>query len=180
MESRTLRNVTVVSITLLLVAFLDEFVYGAREAAWPLIRTNFGLDYAQVGLLLSLPNVIANVVEPLLGILGDVWKRRALILAGGVMYALALLLFAGSWDFPVLLLAAVLLAPASSTFVSLSQATLMDLDPSRHEQHMARWTFAGSAGAVAGPLALGAVVALRLGWRGLFAGLVGVTLLALA
>src|SRR5205085_1902881 len=78
------------------------------------------------------------------------------------------------------LLAAVLLAPASSTFVSLSQATLMDLDPPRHEQQMARWTFAGSAGAVVGPLALGAVVALRLGWRELFAGLVGLTLLTLA
>jgi MFS transporter, FSR family, fosmidomycin resistance protein len=180
MERRTLHNVTLLSITLLLIAFLDELVYGAREAAWPLIRTTVGLDYAQVGLLLSLPNVIANVVEPFLGVLGDVWKRRVLILVGGVMYALALLLFAGSRDFPVLLFAAILLAPASSTFVSLSQATLMDLDPSRHEQHMARWTFAGSAGAVAGPLALGAVVALRLGWRALFAGLVGVTLLALA
>jgi FSR family fosmidomycin resistance protein-like MFS transporter len=180
MESRTLRHVTLGSITLLLVAFLDEFVYGAREAAWPLIRTTFGLDYAQVGLLLSLPNVIANAVEPFLGILGDVWKRRILILAGGVTYALALLLFAASWDVPVLLLAAVLLALASSTFVSLSQATLMDLDPSRHEQQMARWTFAGSAGAVVGPLALSAVVAPRLGWRTLFAGLVALTLLALA
>jgi MFS transporter, FSR family, fosmidomycin resistance protein len=77
MQSRTLRNVTLVNITLLLVAFLDEFVYGAREAAWPLIRTTFGLDYAQVGLLLSLPNVIANAVEPFLGILGDVWHQWA-------------------------------------------------------------------------------------------------------
>jgi FSR family fosmidomycin resistance protein-like MFS transporter len=65
-------------------------------------------------------------------------------------------------------------------FVSLSQATLMDLDPSRREQQMARWTFAGSVGAVVGPLALSAIVALRLGWRTLFAGLVGLTLLALA
>jgi hypothetical protein len=91
-----------VSITLLLVAFLDEFIYGAREAARPLIRTTFGLDCAQVGLLLSLPNLIANAVEPFLGILGDVRKRRILIRAGGVMYALALLLFAGSWDVTVL------------------------------------------------------------------------------
>jgi FSR family fosmidomycin resistance protein-like MFS transporter len=139
MESRTLRNVTLVSITLLLVAFLDEFVYGAREAAWPLIRTTFGLDYAQVGLLLSLPNVMANAVEPFLGILGDVWKRRILILAGGVTYALALLLFAASWDFPVLLLAAVLLAPAASTFVSLSQATRSSRHSCSCPASISRW-----------------------------------------
>jgi hypothetical protein len=31
----------------------------------------------------------------------------------------------------------------------------MDIDPARHEQSMARWTFVGSLGVVAGPLALG-------------------------
>ena len=79
-------------LTLLAVEFLDEFVFGAREAAWPLIRSDLGLSYAQVGMLLGLPNVIGNLVEPALGILGDVWRRRALIVGGGVAFALALLL----------------------------------------------------------------------------------------
>jgi FSR family fosmidomycin resistance protein-like MFS transporter len=52
--------------------------------------------------------------------------------------------------------------------VGLSQATLMDSDPGRHEQNMARWTFAGSVGATTGPLLLGAAVALGTGWRGAF------------
>ncbi len=43
----------------------------------------------------------------------------------------------------------------------------MDSEPERHEQNMARWTFAGSIGVVAGPLALSAVVVLGIGWRGL-------------
>jgi FSR family fosmidomycin resistance protein-like MFS transporter len=42
---------------------------------------------------------------------------------------------------------------------------------------MARWTFAGSLGVVAGPIALGAAVGLGLGWRGLYAVFGGLTLL---
>ena len=37
-RSRTLRNTAVFSFTLLAIEFLDESVFGPREAAWPLIR----------------------------------------------------------------------------------------------------------------------------------------------
>jgi FSR family fosmidomycin resistance protein-like MFS transporter len=156
------------AFTLLLIEFLDEFVFGAREAAWPLIRTDLGLNYIQIGLLLSLPSLVSSIIEPFLGVLGDVWKRRVLILGGGVFFAASLLLTVLSQSFLVLLLSFILFYPASGAFVSLSQAALMDTDPARHEHNMARWTFAGSLGVVTGPLALGAAVMLGLGWRGLF------------
>ena len=166
-------------ITLLAIEFLDEFVFGAREAAWPLIRTDLGLNYAQVGVLLGLPNVLGNLIEPFLGILGDVWKRRVLILGGGMVFTLALLLTAISSSFVPLLLSFILLYPASGAFVSLSQAALMDTDPARHEHNMARWTFAGSLGVVTGPLALGAAAMLSLGWRTLFGMFSGLALIVL-
>lgn len=42
--------------------------------------------------------------------------------------------------------------PASGAFVNLSQAILMDIEPGRHAQNMACWTFAGLVGIVLGPL----------------------------
>jgi FSR family fosmidomycin resistance protein-like MFS transporter len=174
------RGLSVFVLTLLAIEFLDEFVFGAQETAWPLIRTDLGLSYAQVGMLLGLPGLVGNLVEPVIGILGDVWRRRFLILGGGVVFTLALSLTALSKSFPVLLVSFVLFFPASGAFVSLSQATLMDTDPTRHEQNMARWTFAGSAGVVAGPLALGAATTLGLGWRGLFLLFAGLALILLA
>ena len=152
----------------LLIEFLDEFIYGAREAAWPLIRADFGLSYAQIGLLLSLPSFVSGVAEPLIGVLGDTWRRRLLILGGGTVFALALLLTALSRTYALLLLAFTVFSPASGAFVNLAQATLMDLAPNRRERNMARWTFAGSLGVVMGPIALGAAVALALGWRAVF------------
>jgi FSR family fosmidomycin resistance protein-like MFS transporter len=156
------------TLTLLAIEFLDEFVDGARGAAWPLIHADLQLSYVQVGMLLSLPDIIASLIEPILGILGDIGQRRILILGGGVAFALALLLIALSHNFPLLLMAFILFYPASGAFVSLSQATLMDADPTRHEQNMARWAFSGSVGILVGQLALSAAVALGWGWRGLF------------
>jgi len=163
----------------LVIEFLDELVYGGREAAWPLIRDDLGLSYSQIGLAISLPSLAGMLIEPFLGILGDVWRRRALILGGGVAFTLALFWLSQGQAYLSFLLASCLLGPASGAFVSLSQASLMDVQPHRHEQNMARWTFAGSAGVTAGPLALGAAIALGWGWRGLFLVFAGVSLAAL-
>jgi len=163
----------------LLIEFLDELVFGVGETAWPLIRDDLHLTYTQIGLLLSLPGIIAAFIEPFLGILGDVWKRRALILAGGVFFTLSLFLTSVSLSFILLLSSFILFFPSSGAFVSLSQASLMDSAPDRHEQNMARWTFAGSLGVLAGPLLLGLFVYLGLGWRGTYAALAGLSLLCL-
>jgi FSR family fosmidomycin resistance protein-like MFS transporter len=173
------RYTTVFAVTLLAIEFLDEFVFGIREAAWPLMRTDLGLGYAQIGLLLGVPSVASGLIEPLLGILGDVWRRRLLILGGGALFAVALLLTALSQGFLALLIAFILLYPASGAFVTLSQATLMDTDVARHEQNMARWSFAGSLGVVIGPLSVGAAALVRLSWRGLFLLSAGLTLIVL-
>lgn len=153
----------------LLIEFLDELVFGLGETAWPLLRDDLHLTYTQIGLLVSLPGIVAAFIEPFIGILGDVWKRRALIIGGGILFTLSLLLTSVSPSFIFLLSSFILFHPASGAFVSLSQASLMDSAPDRHEQNMARWTFAGSLGNVLGPLLLGAFVYFGLGWRGAYA-----------
>jgi FSR family fosmidomycin resistance protein-like MFS transporter len=179
---RALRRPAGFILLLLAVEFLDELVYGVGEAAWPLIRDDLALSYLQIGLLQGVPGIIAAFIEPFLGILGDTWKRWVLIVGGGVCFTLALVAVGLSPGFAVLLGAPVLFYPASGAFVSLSQATLMDQDPARHEHLMARWTLAGSLGVVAGPLLLGAGVLAGLGWRGVYFVLallaLGLTLLA--
>jgi len=169
----------VLNFPFLLIEFLDELVFGVNEAAWPLIRTDLQLSYLQIGLLLSVPGIVSAVIEPFLGILGDVWKRRLLILGGGIFFALACLLTGLSTGFVILLFALCVFYPSSGAFVSLSQAALMDTEPSRHEQNMARWTFVGSLGVVLGPLLLSGMAFIGFGWRGVFIVLAGLTVLVL-
>lgn len=177
---RPRRMISSFIFTLLAIEFLDEFVFGAREAAWPLIRDQFALTYVQIGLLLSLPTLVSSIVEPILGILGDTRRRRAIILGGGVLFAAALLLTALSQDYGMLLASFILFYPASGAFVSISQAALMDTNPKRREHNMARWTFAGSLGVVAGPLALAGMVQTGPGWRWTFGAFAALALLLVA
>jgi len=169
----------VVNFIFLFIEFIDELIFGVTNAASPLIRTDLHLNYVQIGLALSLPGIIGNIIEPFMGILGDVWKRRVLILGGGVFFALACFLIAVSHSFVFLLISFIIFNPSSGAFVSLSQATLMDSDPSRHEHNMARWTFAGSVGVVFGPLLLGGAAYIGFGWRGVFFILTGLAVLVL-
>ena len=163
----------------LLIEFIDELVFGVGETAWPLFRNDLHLTYTQIGLLLSLPGIIAAFIEPFIGILGDVWKRRVLIITGGILFTLSLFMTSTSYSFAFLLASFILFFPSSGAFVSLSQANLMDLDTARHEQNMARWTFAGSLGVLSGPLLLGLFVYFGLGWRGTYAALASFSTLCL-
>jgi FSR family fosmidomycin resistance protein-like MFS transporter len=164
----------------MLIEFLDELAFGVQGAAWPQIQTDLGLSYAQIGILLSLPGLLGNMIEPFLGVLGDLWKRRALILGGGVFFVLALVFTGTSFSFGVLLAASIVFNPASGAFVSLAQASLVESEPEREEQNMARWTFAGSLGVVFGPLLLGSLAVFGFGWRPTFLLLALLTSAALA
>jgi len=150
----------------LAVELVDELADGAKAAALPLIRRDLALSYGQIGLLASVPLLLGSLLELPLGVLaGHGRRRRAAVLLGGVVFILSLAGAAAARSFAGLLVAFVVFFPASGAFVSLTQSGLMDADPARREQHMARWELAGSAGSVAGPGLLIAVLAAGGGWR---------------
>jgi FSR family fosmidomycin resistance protein-like MFS transporter len=155
----------------MLIEFFDELNYGVENAALPALRTDFGLTYVQVGLLLGLPGILNTLIEPVLMLLGDTRFRKHIMLGGGIAIILSLVAIAGTRSFPLVLLGMVVGFPASGAFVSLSQATLMDLNPGREPQMMARWTVAGSLANLIGPLILAGGFALGLGWRWAYFGM---------
>jgi MFS transporter, FSR family, fosmidomycin resistance protein len=152
----------------LLIEFFDELNYGLGNAALPAIRSDLGLSYVQVGLLLGLPGIINTFIEPVLMLMGDTLLRKKIMLSGGLAISLSLAAIASTHSFALMLLAMIIGYPASGAFVSLSQATLMDLNPGREPHMMARWTAIGSLGNLIGPLILAAGFALGFGWRWAF------------
>ena len=63
-------------------------MFGAREAAWPLIRADLGLSYIQIGLLITVPSVVGAVVDPWIAVLGDTGHRRRIVATGGIAFIL--------------------------------------------------------------------------------------------
>ena len=165
MKKRFPQGTLALTLLFLLIEFFDEFHYGVESAALPALRDALNLDYTQIGLLLGLPGVLNTFIEPVLMLLGDTPLRKWLVLGGGLTIAAGTLLVASGPSFPVLLLAFCVLYPASGAFVTLSQATLMDLHPGRRAPMMARWTVFGSAGNLLGPLAVAGMFALGGGWQ---------------
>jgi MFS transporter, FSR family, fosmidomycin resistance protein len=131
-----------------------------------LIQRDLGLSYAEIGLVLAIPGFVGNALEPFLGVLADTRRRATLLATGGFAFALSAGLTAAATGFWPLLLALVIGNPATTAFVSVSQAALMDSAPAERERNMARWTLAGSVGVVAGPMALAAALTAGAGWRG--------------
>lgn len=173
---KVVRRAIPLALLFLLIEFFDELNYGIQGAVLPSLRRDLGLDYAQIGLLLGLPHALNTFIEPALMLFGDTRLRKGLVIAGGLVIALSLLLTAGAHSFPLVLLAFVIGFPSSGAFVTLSQATLMDLNPGREAQMMARWTVAGSLGNLFGPLLVAGGFALALGWRWSYLALTGLCL----
>ena len=169
--SNLLRGVIPLTFLFLLIEYFDELNYGIENVALPAIRLDLGLSYVQIGMLLGLPGIINTLIEPALMLLGDTRYRKQIILAGGITIILSLVAIASTRSFPVVLLGMVIGYPASGAFVSLSQATLMDLNPGREPQMMARWTVAGSVANLMGPLILAGGFMLGFGWRWAYFGM---------
>ena len=150
----------------LAVEFADELAGGTQGAAMPLIRHDLALNYGQIGLLASVPLLLGSLLELPVGVLaGHGRRRRTAVAAGGLVVIAALIDAAAARSFAALVVAFVAFFPASGAFAGLTQSGLMDADPARQPQLMARWNLAGSAGAVAGPLLLIAILAAGGSWR---------------
>lgn len=102
-------------------------------------------------------------------LLGDTRLRKFIVIAGGLGMSISAALIAGAHSFTAILLAGIISAPCSGAFVSLSQATLVDLNPGREAHVMARWSISGSLANLVAPLILAGGFALAFGWRWIYA-----------
>lgn len=167
-------NLSLAILVLYGTELLDEFIYGLQSAVLPHIKSDLALSYTEIGLLFSIPGLLGIISDPIVGLLADTRHRRALVVGGITATAVGLFLVAIGNSFALILLAFSILFIASTGYVSLTQATLIDRDPARAEQTMARWVFLGSIGVMIAPLIVTTLFFYGYGWRGLYLSLAGV------
>lgn len=145
--------------------FTDELLSGLPAVLMPTIRATFGLSYTQVSLLGLTLNYVAAVIEPINGLLIDLWKRPWLMAwgAAGVGISTALLGVAPTLAF--LLLGFAVYGLASGPLAHTADVILVEAYPRAPDRIYARATLLDTVGALLAPLSVSLAVLLGVEWR---------------
>jgi MFS transporter, FSR family, fosmidomycin resistance protein len=159
---------------------LSHFYLLALPPLFPLIKAEFAVSYAQLGLLLTLLNLATAGAQIPAGFLTDRIGARALLLAGVALMGGATALLGLSASYPMML-ALVVLAGIGNSVVHPTDYVIMSasIEPHWLARAFSIHTFAGNVGFALAPMTMIAL-ATTLGWRGalLCAGLPAILVLA--
>ncbi|WP_415206814.1 MFS transporter [Rudaea sp.] len=160
--------------------FLNDLIQSLLPSIYPILKSNYALDFGQIGLLTFTYQITASLLQPLVGAYTD-RKPLPYSLPAGMGFTLCgLLLLSQAGSFPMLLLAAALVGTGSSIFHPESSRIARIASGGRHGFAQSFFQVGGNAGSALGPL-LAAFVILphgqgALAWVGLLA-VAGIVLL---
>lgn len=160
---------------------INDFYNLALPIMLPAIRASFGLSYGMVAIIPFLAQATAAILQPTLGYLADrLARRRALMTVGFVSFALAMAGLALSRSYLAVLLCALLLGVAASTYHPQS-ATLLAYFFEKRARGFAQGVhgMGNAAGFVLGPV-VGGFLLSRADWHQVAAWLAAPALIAAA
>lgn len=158
---------SLLTTTLFSFGLFDEIVAGLPVAGLPLIRSQFGLSYAQIGLLFTIGQCSAVLLEPVINLLSERSSKRFWILGGLLCMTVSYLLAGNTVNYIILLLAFVINGPAANAAIGLAQAILIDRYAQESTRTMTRWTLLSSIGDLLAPLSVTMIASLHMGWNAL-------------
>ncbi|WP_347259492.1 MFS transporter [Rudaea sp.] len=132
--------------------FLNDLIQSLLPSIYPILKSNYALDFGQIGLLTFTYQTTASLLQPVVGAYTD---RRPLpySLPVGMGFTLAgLLLLSQAASFPMLLLAAALVGTGSSIFHPESSRIARLASGGRHGFAQSFFQVGGNAGSALGPL----------------------------
>ena len=141
---------------------LNDMMQSLLPAIYPMLKSNYGLDFGQIGILTFTFQFTASVLQPMVGFFAD---RRPMpfSLAVGMGFTLiGLVLLAYAHNYPVLLLAAALIGIGSAVLHPESSRVARMASGGRHGFAQSLFQVGGNVGSAIGPL-LAAFVVLRYG-----------------
>jgi MFS transporter, Spinster family, sphingosine-1-phosphate transporter len=154
-----------------LLTLINAFNYIDRQCVYgmtPLIQKSFGISKAEVGLLATINLVVFAVASIISGPIADRVGPRKVIFTGVLVWSLATIGSALSHSFPVLLFFRGLVGVGEGAYGPSANTLLCaDAPPEKRGRAMGIYNVGMALGGTLG-LCLGAILAPKIGWRGVF------------
>jgi len=145
--------------------FTDELLSGLPTVLMPTIRAQFGLTYTQISLLGLAMSYVGAFVEPIAGLLIDIWRRRWLMAFGATGIGLATVVMGAAPTFAILLLGFALYGLASGPLAHTADVVLVEVYPKTPDRIFTRATLIDTFGALLASLLVSITFIFGLEWR---------------
>jgi len=158
---------------------LNDMMQSLLPAMYPILKQNYGLTFAQIGLLTFTFQVTASLLQPPIGFFTDKRPQPYSLSIGMGFSFLGLLLLSQAASYPVLLMAAALVGTGSAVLHPESSRVARMAAGNRPGLAQSLFQMGGNMGSSIGPLAAAVVVLYGQGsvaWFAL-AAIVGMTVL---
>lgn len=156
-----------------LVHLLNDLIQAVLPAIYPLLKQQYALSFAEVGLITLVFQLTASILQPAIGLYTDKHPQPALLPFGMVFTFAGLLLLSLVDSFGLLLLASALIGLGSSTFHPEASRVARSAAGGRFGLSQALFQVGGNTGSALGPLLAAAIIIPRgqgsVGWFCLFA-----------
>jgi MFS transporter, FSR family, fosmidomycin resistance protein len=156
-----------------LAHLINDLIQAVLPSIYPMLKANYGLSFAQVGLITLTFQLTASLLQPWIGYHTDRHPKPWLLPAGMVCTLIGILMLAFVGSFPAILLAAGLVGVGSSTFHPETSRVARLASGGRFGLAQSTFQVGGNTGSALGPLLAAAIIIpygqSHVAWFGLFA-----------
>lgn len=131
---------------------LNDLIQAVLPAIYPMLKNNFALSFAQVGLISFVYQITASLLQPWIGLYTDKYPKPYLLPLGMSVTLCGILLLAFAQSFPILLMASALIGVGSSTFHPDASRVARMASGGRFGTAQSTFQVGGNTGSAIGPL----------------------------
>ncbi|MCH7330710.1 MFS transporter [Acinetobacter modestus] len=131
---------------------LNDLIQAVLPAIYPMLKANFALSFAQVGLISFVYQITGSLLQPWIGLYTDKHPKPYLLPLGMMITLCGILLLAFSPSFTVLLLASALIGVGSATFHPEASRVARMASGGRFGTAQSTFQVGGNTGTAIGPL----------------------------
>jgi MFS transporter, FSR family, fosmidomycin resistance protein len=138
--------------------FLNDMMQSLVPALYPMLKSGYGLSFAQIGLITLIMQLTSSLLQPAVGLVSD-HRPQPYSLAVGMGATLAgLLLLANAATYPMLILAAALVGSGSAVFHPEASRVARMASGGRHGLAQSLFQVGGNIGSSLGPILAALIV----------------------